>query len=93
MDARQHDSVLAARDVILSALRDEMTRRHEPGHDDWEDRERAAVVYAANIYAREHNKNRTNKAQVEAIEGLAVGHVDYASKLALYVAEQIHGVR
>ncbi len=88
---QQHASVMRAREEILLELIDAM--RYRAQHDDWEELERRAVVYAANRYAAAHYLNRTNVAQVEAIEHLAVGHVDYAGKLALYVAELIHGLR
>lgn len=88
----RHESIMAAHRYLLDALRAEMAHRSE--HDDWEVRERFAVTLAANEWANAHYCQRlVTVDDVEAVEHFAVGHVDYASKLALYVAELIHGVR
>lgn len=75
-------------DYVLTALQDEMTRR---GNDlTWIDREREAVAAATNAWAEANGFSaRVTVADVERIEVRAVGHSDYASKLALYMAETI----
>jgi len=73
---------------ILQGLIDEM--EHRSNLDGWVERERLAVIIAANKWALAHGLNTVTVEQVEAIEHLAIGHVDYASKLALYVAELVN---
>jgi predicted Ser/Thr protein kinase len=82
------DSIRECRQFVLSALAAKMERRsHDP---DWVDNERLTVVIAANNWAETHGYDRTiTVADIERIESNAVGHVDYATKLALYVAEFI----
>lgn len=78
--------VLACRDHILGRLTEAMDDRG-PGLS-WIERERFVVATAANEWTFSHGGGRTvTVADVERLEVLAVGHVDYASKLALYVAE------
>lgn len=81
---------LDCRDHIHTALVNEMThRRDDPGLT-WIGRERQAVADAATRWARANNLDRTvTAADVERLEGAAIGHSDYASKLALYVAELV----
>lgn len=80
--------LLRCRDYVLAALRDEMTRR---GNDlAWIERERDAVAVAANAWAEAQGlPARVTVADVERVESGAIGHSDYGSKLALYVAEII----
>lgn len=54
---------------------------------DWIERERTTVAVAANEWATSHGGRTVTVEDVERVEVLAVGHVDYARKLALYVAE------
>lgn len=71
-----------------------MTRRNESPDLSWIDKERMMVVDAANIWAATHAPLTTVSSEaVERVEDFACGHVDYASKLALYVAEMVYGVR
>ena len=56
----------------------------------WIDYEREAVAVAANEWAGAHGvERRVTVADVERIEGMAVGHIDYAQKLPLYIAEYL----
>lgn len=56
----------------------------------WIDDERMAVALAANRWAREHGlATRVTVTGVRMVEVRAVGYSDYASKLALYVAELV----
>ena len=80
------DSLIRCRDHIKAALVAEQEHRSE--HLDWIERERAAVAIAACEWAEAHGLEvRPTVADVERIEPMAVGHVDYTPKLALYVAE------
>lgn len=90
MNAREHFAMLKARDHILRALSNEMTHRETNPH--WVDDERMSVVLAANEWAISRGLPTLTFADVERIETSAVGHIDYASKLALYVAEALYGV-
>lgn len=84
------ETLMECRDTILDALEKEMEqRRRNPGS--WIENERCAVHYAASYWIWDHGLGK--KITVEdilRIEPRAVGHIDYASKLALYVAEFIY---
>ena len=84
--------VLDAQRWILRGLTAEMAKRRD-NPDRWIDDERMAVVLAANEWAVAKGGCAVTFDEVERIETLAVGHVDYASKLALYVAEMVCGAR
>jgi len=61
-------------------------------NDDWVQRERIAVVVAANQWAEIQGlPGRVSLNDVERVEPRAMGHVDYARKLALEVAELLAG--
>lgn len=78
--------LMACREHLLRALKEAMGKRH--AREDWEAFERQTVAMAANAWAQAHGyERRVTVEDVERIEQGAVGHVDYASKLALYVAE------
>lgn len=75
---------------IHKALVAEMAVRDLAEGLEWVEAERVAVTVAANQWAQAHPPARTvSVADVERVETMAVGHVDYASKLPLYVAELI----
>lgn len=82
------DLLLSCRDYVLTRLRSTMLNRaNDP---DWIASERFAVAQAANDWASCHGiDRRITVYDVERIEGGAMGHVDYASKLCLYVAELV----
>lgn len=85
-----HNAFLDCRDHIHAALTAEMRGRAE--HQDWIERERLAVTVAANNWAEAHGlAERVTVDDVEAVEVRAVGHSDYGTKFALYVAELITG--
>lgn len=74
---------------ILAALTAEMKHRRE--HDDWIERERLAVVIAANEWAQARAiTRRISMREAEMLEMRAIGHSDYASKYALHVAEWLY---
>lgn len=92
MDAATHDKFMACRDYIHQALQSEMN--HRPEHRDWVERERQAVADAAVEWAVANGMGQiVTAADVERVEGMAVGHFDYGPKLCLYVAEMVFGVR
>ena len=81
--------LLVCRNYLLEAFNGEADRRSEHP-DDWVARERNALAVAANAWAEARGiAARVTVDDVEKLEGRAVGHVDYATKLALYVAESI----
>lgn len=91
---RQHDLLMEARSHILHALTNEMDKRPTMATNlNWIDKERWTVVYAANDWALANKFGSITAQDVKHLEMLAVGHVDYASKLALYVAERLLGFR
>lgn len=80
-------------EFVLDALRAEMAKRDHSTLA-WIDNERMAVAVAANQWAEAHGiARRVTVADVERVEVLAVGHVDYASKLALYVSDLVLGMK
>ena len=82
------DAIRDCRAYVLDALTVAMEDRR--ARDDWIEGERMAVAMAANEWAMAHGyERRVTVEDVEHVEGNAVGHIDYASKLALYVAEFI----
>lgn len=85
-DADQN-RLMAGREYILQALKDAMGERHK--RSDWVVYERQAVANAANEWAKAHGIRFVTVADVERMEQQAIGRVDYASKLALYVAEAV----
>lgn len=74
--------------AIEAALVAEAKLRHDHP-DDWIERERSAVAAEANRWATSYGLLTITSEDVERVEGRAVGHIDYARKLALYVAELI----
>jgi hypothetical protein len=79
-----HDRLMALRSHILAAH----TAAAEDRVEGWIEHERLIVAAAANVWAEAHGlPRRCTAADVERIERPAVGHVDHAAKLALYVAE------
>ena len=56
--------------------------------EDWVVNERIAMAVAANDWAAAHDLDRRiSVADIERIEHRAMGHVDYSTKMPLYVAE------
>lgn len=88
-----HAEFAACRTTLLAALSAEMDKRSKATGMDWVHEERYAITKAANDWARAHLLREVTVDDVERVEGLAVGHVDYARKLALYVAELVYGHR
>lgn len=88
-----YDDEAKCRAYLLNALAKVMDMRHQ-NQDTWIEDERLAITIAANLWAKAHALPATlSVADVEEVEQLAVGHVDYARKLALYVTEMIYGHR
>lgn len=76
-------------DHIHRALLQEMSHRGDRGDATWIEREREAVAIAANQWATAHGMATVTVDDVERVEPMAVGHMDYGSKLALYVTELV----
>lgn len=88
-----HNALISLRSAVGASLADEMTRRPKGGVSlSWVNRERAAVVAAANQWVAENGIGHwTTMSRVKELEGGAIGHIDYASKVALYVAREVLG--
>jgi hypothetical protein len=83
--------MLACRSFVLDALCKKMMERTNQPVDVWTAGERMAVAVAANTWAESHGMaRRVTVADVERVEQMAVGHIDYGPKLALYVAELLY---
>lgn len=88
-----YDEESRCRTHLLNALVTEMDERHQ-NPDTWIENERLAITIAANEWALSHGLQvLLLVSDAEDVEQLAVGHVDYARKLALYVTEMIYGHR
>lgn len=82
--------MIQCRDHVLKALGKEQLKRHSTQDPDvWILNERMAVTKAANEWAIAHKLPTITVDDVEIAERPAVGHVDYSSKFALYVAEKV----
>lgn len=91
MNAHDHDEMLACKKYLQDKLSKTAKQRHR--HDNWVEREQQAVTDSANRWARKHGlKVAVTFEQVVDLEVCAVGHIDYASKFCLYVAEYLYGV-
>ena len=86
------DEMLASRDAIHAALVKEMKKRPKCDGLGWIENERDAVADRANRWALTHGRPTITVHDVERVERRAMGHIDYGTKLALYVAELIYGV-
>lgn len=81
----------ACAEFIFDALVRKMQERSDRRVDAWVRAERMAVAVAANRWAEAHGMGRrVTVDDVERVETMAMGHVDYARKLALYVAELLY---
>ena len=70
-------------DAILAASTD----RNDPH---WVHRMRLSVFHVAREYAQQHGMLHPTLDEVGNAESMALGHVDYASKWALYVAHKVN---
>lgn len=92
----EHEDMLDCQKVLLRALTREMDNRakHRQNGADWVAKERLAIQQAAYDWAVRHKMTtRPTMYDIERLEPFAMGHVDYASKLCLYVAEFLYGQR
>lgn len=89
LSTKSHSDLMACRDAILVAFRAEQMKRSSRNLD-WIENERQAVAGAATTWAAKNDYDVVVTARdVEHIEVLAIGHYDYTTKLALYVAEHV----
>lgn len=90
-----HDDMLACSDHIATALRAACDRRDRSTFDALQAsfaRERAAVLAAANDWASRNGYATVTADDVDRLDRLNVGHVDWFSKLCLHVARLVvHG--
>lgn len=86
----RHGMLMQCQTYLLEALHAAAADR---GTDlSWIERERLVVAVAANRWAQAHRiETLVSVDDVERVEQRAIGHVDYAAKLALYVAELVVG--
>lgn len=92
ISAAEHDEIMAARARILRVLLTEMALRDSrPGEVDglptWVMYERSALRDVVTDIRREHNRQPVTSRDIAALEERAVGHADYAEKLAFYCAQ------
>lgn len=93
---RQLTDILAeARTVIRGALADAQEKAPPPperGPGDWETICLRGLLSGANTWAAVHGFPRLTLDDVIEVEQRSVGHSDYGSKAALYVAERMLGL-
>lgn len=65
----------------------EAEKRNE--RKDWQREEREAMLEAVNGYRSRFGKSPVVMADVQRVEQMAVGHIDYGTKFALYCAELV----
>lgn len=87
------DELRNCRERCLIALARAMDDRNTFKGLEWIGHERRAITEAANAWATAHGLPTITVEQVQAAEHMAVGHIDYAEKLALYVSELVYGLR
>lgn len=93
IDNATYEKMMDCKTFIYDALLAEMGKRRDSPGLEWVDNERVAVAIAATEWAMVNGfPIFVTPEDVESIEHSAVGHVDYASKLSLYVAEYVLGV-
>jgi hypothetical protein len=72
----------------MDAFKEACTERHLPG---WVEKEQVAMAIAANQWAEAHGlERRVTRDDVIRIEQPALGHIDYQSKLCLYLVEWLY---
>lgn len=93
MTVRQHQPRFVRQRVagaVTDALRAEAHHRDERTVDEWIAAEREAVATAANQHAAAYGYPATMTVErVAHLEVTCVGHVDYADKLGMLVAEDL----
>lgn len=90
MSNQQYDRLISARDVILKAQAKAPSRRKDMMN--WFENEMRIVLEAANSWALKNHGTVITYEDVLRMDQHAYGHSDWASKLALYVAELVVGV-
>lgn len=86
-----YDEFLACHAWLRRRFKAATDQRHGHPGNEWEEYERVELAIAANSWADSHGLGKTvTRDDIEAIEGQAIGHVDYASKLCLYTAELLY---
>ena len=73
--------------TLYDAFQAEACNRDGRCEREWQWEERRAVWFAAIDYAQDHGLQIPTLAEIERIEELACGHVDYGAKWAYGVAE------
>ena len=88
---RDHAEFLKCHEWLRKMFRATTDERKDHPGDSWIEYERVELAICANDWAMSHGIDvRISRNDIEAIEGQAVGHVDYASKLCLYTAELLY---
>lgn len=77
-------------EYIRHGLRGEIAKRHSSPGLSWIINERQCVTTCANEWAAMHGLSPITIDEVEKVENLAVGHIDYVQKFSLYVAELLY---
>lgn len=83
----EHDRMMSCRDYIKYALADASNRSPRDF-----DRELEVVLDEAIVWCRLLQRPEITMEDVRRADQLSMGHVDWSSKLPLYVAEAVFGV-
>jgi hypothetical protein len=89
-----HDQLMQCRDSIKSTLVEVLDRRNgDYDYSAWLKSLFSEVAQSANSWAEAHGfPTRITADEAQRIEYTALGHYDYASKFALYLAEVVTGL-
>ena len=88
---RPHNEFLACHERLRKQFKQITDERPNVRGIEWVELERVELAVAANQWAEAHGlPTRVTRDDIERFETTALGHVDYASKLCLYVAELLY---
>lgn len=87
-----HAEMLDCRDHLLRALTAAMEARVAEHVDDWTVVELTALRDACEAWDGPNKRSVPSMIAIGAADRVAMGHVDYASKVCLYVAEMMYGL-
>jgi hypothetical protein len=93
MTHEEHRQMLECHTWVWRAHKVAMDQRKDHPKD-WVEFEHTSLAIAANEWAESKGiAQRITTDDIERIEVTALGHTDYSSKLCLYVAEFIYGMK
>jgi len=77
-------------DYMYEFLKRTQKSRKYMDFPDWHNFEKLSMLAAVNEHRAELSREPRSLADIERVEQMASGHIDYTKKFALYCAELIH---